>query len=225
MKVYMGPYRGTWLTSYPLERWWFERQYGEDHWKMKEEDYTKMDNFVQGFCDGMQWIFNHTLNKIVPNRKIKIHIHDYDVWSMDHTLALIIHPMLLKLKEQKHGSPFVESEDVPEHLHPDPNRAKMHENGEIDEWQVDNTVHDRWSWVLDEMIYAFECEIDDEWDNQFHSGQTDYDWVKDEETGLTRMETGPNHTFEVDKEAMNKAWDRRKNGLRLFAKYYHGLWD
>ena len=225
MYVKMGPYNSDRLSSYPLERWWFERQYGEKSWDIDEKNYTKWDSFVVGFCEGMQWIFNHSINKLIPKRKIKVHIDDYDVWSMDHTLALIVHPMLLKLKEQKHGSPHVDLEDVPEHLHPDPNRVKMNENGEIEEWEVDNTIHDRWSWVLDEMIHAFECEVDEDWDDQFHTGETDYNFVKNEETGLTEMQKGPRHTFEVDRENMDKAWNRRKNGLSLFGKYYHGLWD
>ena len=225
MKIYMGPYKSNWASSYPLERWWFEKQYGEKFWEIDEKNYTKWDNFVVGFCEGMQWIFNHSINKLNSKRKIKIKIDNYDVWSMDHTLALIIHPMLLKLKEQKHGSPHVDLEDVPEHLHPDPNRVKMNENNEIEEWEVDNTVHLRWDWVIDEMIHAFECEVDDEWEKQFQTGECDHIWVKDEKTGLTKLENGPNHTFEVDREAMDKAWERRKNGLRLFAKYYHGLWD
>ena len=32
-------------------------------------------------------------------RKESIHIHDYDTWNMDHTLALIALPMLKQLKE------------------------------------------------------------------------------------------------------------------------------
>ena len=35
---------------------------------------------------------------------------------MDHTLAMIIVPMLKQLKETKHGAPFVDDEDVPEEL-------------------------------------------------------------------------------------------------------------
>ena len=225
MRVYMGPYKSKWASSYPLERWWFERQYGEKYWDMDEKNYTKWDNFVLGFCEGLQWIFNNSINKINSERKIKIKIDNYDVWSMDHTLALIIHPMLLKLREQKHGSPYIDAEDVPQSLRSDLNRVKMHEDGEIEEWDIDDTLHDRWNWVLDEIIHAFECEIDDEWDKQFQSGEIDHLWVKDETTGLTKLENGPKHTFVVDNEAMNKAWDRRKNGLRLFAKYYHGLWD
>ena len=35
----------------------------------------------------------------------QIVIHNYDTWNMDHTLALIILPMLKQLKETKHGYP------------------------------------------------------------------------------------------------------------------------
>ena len=50
------------------------------------------------------------------NRKIEIRIDKYDVWGLDHTLALIIHPALVLLKEQKHGDPQVDDEDVPEEV-------------------------------------------------------------------------------------------------------------
>lgn len=225
MKVYVGPYRYNW-SAYTFERWYFDKKYGESSWEMDENKYTQLDKSIVYICSVWQKVLNKTINKYLERpRTIKVHIDDYDVWSMDHTLALIVHPMLLKLKAQKHGSPFVDSEDVPEHLHPDPNRAKMHENGEIAEWDVDNSIHDRWEWVLNEMIHAFECEVDDEWERQFESGEVDFTWEKDEETGHSTMGKGPNHTFVVDREAMDKAWARRKNGLRLFAKYYHGLWD
>ena len=36
---------------------------------------------------------------------IQVTIHDYDVWSMDCTLAHIIVPMLKKLKDVTHGHP------------------------------------------------------------------------------------------------------------------------
>jgi hypothetical protein len=224
MKVYMGPYKTDW-SAYVFERWYFEKKYGDNYWDINEKDYTTLDKIVTWCCENWQVVLNRTINKINSKRKINIKIHDYDLWSMDHTLALIVHPMLLKLKDQKHGSPHVDLEDVPEHLHPDPERVKLAADGKIEEWDIDNTVHDRWEWVIDEMIHAFECEVDDEWELQFETGTSDFTWEKDEKTGYTKMGTGPNHTFKVDREAMDKAWERRKNGLRLFAKYYHGLWD
>ena len=46
-------------------------------------------------------------------RTINVRIDDFDTWSMDHTLAPIILPMLIQLKETKHGSPKVDDADVP----------------------------------------------------------------------------------------------------------------
>ena len=46
-------------------------------------------------------------------RRVEVKIHRYDTWSMDHTLALIIHPMLVQLKEKNHGYFSTESEDAP----------------------------------------------------------------------------------------------------------------
>jgi hypothetical protein len=38
-------------------------------------------------------------------RVVDIKIDDYDIWSLDHTLALIIHPCLIKFKENNNGIP------------------------------------------------------------------------------------------------------------------------
>lgn len=40
-----------------------------------------------------------------PKQKTKIRIDRFDTWSMDSTLAPIILPMLVQLKETKHGHP------------------------------------------------------------------------------------------------------------------------
>ena len=39
------------------------------------------------------------------NRAEKIEIEPFDTWSMDATLAMIIHPMLVQLKDTQHGHP------------------------------------------------------------------------------------------------------------------------
>ena len=226
MKVYIGPYPSR-INFHKYEDRWLQYNHKKNYYDVKEEEYTLVDKFVIGTVNFLQNIANATFNKYyydVDKRKVKIKIDYYDTWAMDHTLSLIILPMLKQLKETKHGSPFIEPEDVPEYLHPDKNREIMHKNGEIEEWDIDNTVHERWSWVLDEMIHSFECEVDDDWDSQFYSGEHDYDW-KELDNGLSQMVKGPNDTFTVDREAMDKAWERRKNGLRLFGKYFHGLWD
>jgi hypothetical protein len=96
-----------------------------------------------------QWV--HDKRK----RKVKVKIHDYDTWNMDHTLALIIVPMLKQLVKDKHGSQKVDNEDVPEHL-----RSVASADGA----EVDDFYHLRWYWVLHEMIWAFENIIEEDLD-------------------------------------------------------------
>ena len=59
------------------------------------------------------------------SKKVKkeyIKIDYWDTWSMDHTLSPIILKMLKQLKATKHGSGFIDMEDVPEHM-----RTQTHE--------------------------------------------------------------------------------------------------
>lgn len=96
-----------------------------------------------------------------------IKIDPWDTWSMDHTLAKIVVPMLKQLRDTTHGSPVVDWEDRPDHLIGciiEPN------NGEVDEF-----FHQAWDWVLTEMIYSFQHSID-QWD--VDSEQVDHDRVK-----------------------------------------------
>ena len=131
------------------------------------------------------------------DQKIEVHIDKWDTWSMDHTLAHIVLPMLKQLKATKHGSPSVEFKDVPEELWPPDAESfnKLYaQNGE-----TDDNFFKRWDWVLDEMIYAFDCKAN-----------------KDE----VYMR------FDIkDRDAIQKEQDRISNGFRLFGKYYESLWD
>ncbi|MDE3023030.1 MAG: hypothetical protein KGI54_14475 [Pseudomonadota bacterium] len=79
------------------------------------------------------------------DRNVSVIIDDYDVWNLDHTLALIIAPALKKLKEIGQGSPAVYDNDLPENLR-------------------DEDVHAKWAWILDEMIFAFEVYSNSPWD-------------------------------------------------------------
>jgi hypothetical protein len=100
-------------------------------------------------------------------QKVKIKYHNYDTWSLDHTLALIIVPGLKQLKATNHGYGHVDDEDLPTVC------------------LKDASGEERWEWLMDELIWTFnqiaeECTYDDA---------------------------------------------RIDNGLRLFGKYYRGLWD
>jgi hypothetical protein len=220
MKATIGPYRDRISGPLKLQDWYFAKRFGKFNMDYSEKDYTWYDRVVEKVTDAMMVVLNKTINKYLDKneRKIKIHIDDYDVWGADHTIALVVHPILLKLKSKKHGSPSVAIEDVPEHLHP----TEPLENA----WDIDDKHHERWAWVLDEMIWAFEqCTKDDRGDEQFWSGEVDWDFKKEEDSELYSLNYGPNHTFKVDEVARKAHYDRIDNGLRLFAKYYFSLWD
>ena len=130
-----------------------------------------------------------------PKQKTSIRIEKYDTWSMDHTLAPIILPMLKQLKETKHGAPMVDMKDVPKELRATKAQiSKYGKNGD-----TDPKFFERWDYVLDEMIYAFDCKAN-----------------KDD----VYMR------FDIKaRDAMDKEQDRISNGFRLFGKYYENLWD
>ena len=92
------------------------------------------------------------------------------------------------------------------------------------DWDTDDNHFKRWDYVLDEMIWAFEKLVDDNWEHEFYSGTHETLTVKRED-GLYEMINGENHTFKVDHEGINKVNDRINNGTKLFGKYYRGLWD
>ena len=152
-------------------------------------------------------------------RKIKIRIDNYDVWGLDHTLSFIIAPALEKLRDNKSGGPNVDDEDVPEDIRSDKALPKANE------YDADSNHFKRWDWILDEMIWAFNEIKTAEWENKFHSGNIDIEWVPSADGNFYTMEKGPKDTHYFDKEGYNKHFDRIQNGLRLFGKYYFSLWD
>jgi hypothetical protein len=154
------------------------------------------------------------------DREIDVTIDRYDVWSLDHTLAYIIHPALVKLHETKQGAPNVDDEDVPDHLKSTSAPPKKND------WDTDDNWFKRWDWVMDEMIWAFKTKTDIDHDAQFYSGEHDIQFVKSKEYPFySEMVRGPNDTFKIDMEGLKKHEARIQNGFRLFGKYYQALWD
>jgi hypothetical protein len=146
---------------------------------------------------------------------------------MDGTLAHIILPMLKQLKESKHGSQFVDLEDVPEEMRTttteDWDDQKCFDFYHEDEEKRQYDVHDRWDWVMGEMIFAFESFFND-WEDKYHTGVRDIQW-KQLEGGMSQMVKGENDTSHWDMDGHRKESDRIQNGFRLFGKYFRGLWD
>ena len=215
MKIYIGPYKRKWYAR-DYDKAWIQYSHKKDYYEVEDHELTKTDKLVAWACDKLQVVLNKTVNKYfaVDKRKIKIELHDYDTWNMDNTLAMIIVPMLKQLRDTKHGSGYVDDEDLPEHLR---NNAEGLDS-------KDNNVELRWDWALNEMIAAFEAELDDSWEEKHISGLMDYSWVSDEH-GNSAQVRGPNHTYKIDMEGMKAEADRYTKGRMLFAKYYKGLWD
>lgn len=163
------------------------------------------------------------------NRKIEVRIDPWDTWSMDHTLALIVLPMLKQLKETKHGAPFVDDKDVPKHLKS--TSAPELTQEEKDCGATDEFHFVRWDWVLDEMIFAFESKTQDgKWEDQFFIGEPDWenkaiDFDNNGKPTKYEIVKGPDNTFTVDMKGWKAYQKRISNGFRLFGKYYENLWD
>ena len=91
------------------------------------------------------------------NRAFNIHIDDHDVWSLDYTLANIIHPALVRLKETKHGYPQLYEDGMVTNAHWD---RQLHFDF-IDEDVETNYLIKKWDNILDKMIYSFDCNKKD----------------------------------------------------------------
>ena len=205
MRVNIGPYR-TWWGPYQIADLLQRVGVSEDRCHLIGE--WLAGTWVNDICQLVE-------NK--KKRKVKVHIDYYDIWSLDSTLSMIALPMLKLLKEKKHGSPFVDDEDVPEHLRSTSAPPKK------EEWDTDDLLHDRFDWVLDEMIWAHEQVLNDNDHEEYYDPYDDNEFIVDNHSFLSVEESRKMGKFNPDKYKVYN--DRINNGLKLFGKYYRGLWD
>lgn len=228
MKVIIGPYK-TWIGPYQIAQklcWWAPETRDEFGMKSKPdwvhnfgtwlaENRDGSDSWITRAC---QWIESKR------NRQIYVRVDYYDTWSMDHTLANIIAPMLVQLHATKHGAPHVDDCDVPDELRstavPPPENS----------WDTDLNHFKRWDWVLGEMIFAFTAKRDGVWQDKYSTGVHDWSseptaWDEQGKPTLYKMVSGPNDTYKCDYDAMAVEQARITNGFKLFGKYYENLWD
>lgn len=236
MKVYLSKPKDHWVSPYTIIKyicfWEKDDSVFYNHENLPDAPYDKWIDRLSYVSNAIKWVWD----KVDPEIKV-IKIDYWDTWSMDITLSPIILPMLKQLKADKHGSPQVDVEDVPFALQHE-GYSEWDDQLQLDfgdkeqfhteSWEI---THKRWDWVMDEMIWTFEqLHPDNDWEAQYTSGVFDtYSEVcKRDENGkalLFQMKNGPNHTYKVDWDARNKHQERINNGLRLFGKYYQGLWD
>jgi len=248
MKVNIGPYK-NWFGPYQLaEKLCFWAKPVKDEWGFEDKpDWVHKfgewlahgsvlpdptpDNPVDRWRDDRPntWLYNLLLwIDSKKKRKVQVRIDRWDTWSMDHTLAHIVLPMLEQLKASKHGAPFVDDKDVPKHLRS--TSAPPLSQEDKDCGAVDDLHFQRWDWVLDEMIFAFRSKLDDDWEAQFTSGTIDWgskvtEFDENGKPKLYELVRGPNDTYKIDWKGRKAYQKRISNGFRLFGKYYENLWD
>lgn len=164
------------------------------------------------------------------SRKIDVKIESFDTWSLDSSLAHIILPALIQLKNTKHGVPsefaYVggadwESQDSFDFY------KETHD-------ECFNIACKRWEDILDKMIWSFQQIVFDNWEKQYQHGTPEYDWSSAEDyvdpnTGKTEktyrmIDKNPSEHW-TDYEGMRLHEERIQEGLELFGKYYKHLWD
>ena len=182
------------------------------------ENQTHEDYVLEAIEDAVQSVYN-VFNWLWYDRrtqKVCVRIDCWDTWSMDHTLAHIVLPMLAQLKRTKHGAPIVDNADVPKELRMSKkDRIQFANNG-----STDDKFFKRWDWVLDEMIWAFNQKCRDDWEGDYYEYR---------EMGLEESKD-PDSLFGIklvweDPEGRMAHQERMTNGFKLFGKYYENLWD
>jgi hypothetical protein len=212
MKIVIGNYRNHWISPYIILEKFFCWRKGYDAYK------NQPPKWLQTLCE-----WNQKLLDTIHPRINYIKIDRWDTWSMDHTLAPIILPMLKELKDSKQGAPYVDDFLVPDEL------KSMNAPRCENEWDTDDNWFKRWDWCLGEMVFAFESLINDDWMDKFKTGVSDITWVESDEVyeGDTcwEMKHGAKHTQKYDWDGMKIYEARIQNGFELFGRFYRNLWS
>jgi len=210
-KNYIGPYQ---IADY------FKPVFGEE----RIERFTD-GKFFEKVTDIINPIFTW-FDNITPDRKEYVKIDRWDAWSADHTLSLIIVPLLTEMRKNLHGAPLIDDDDVPKCLQSTEDKdftSSMKEKGEVDKFH-----HKRWEYIIDKIIWSMTQIRDDTWGEQFHTGETDIIWKeldsKIDGDVMYEMKKGPNDTSKFDAKGHKKYSAEIDEGTRLFGKYYRNLW-
>ena len=174
---------------------------------------------------------NYPSGKSNRARKIKVEIERFDTWSLDNTLAYIILPALIQLKQHKMGIPG-EFGDV---------GGESHASQLSFEFYIES--HDaafdegckRWEEILDKMIWSFQQIALDDYENIYHHGTLDFDWEKTEDKYPNPITGKMENMYQLVDKNPEEHWydvvgnrlhdERIQEGLELFGKYYRNLWD
>jgi hypothetical protein len=165
------------------------------------------------------------------DRKISVEVEHFDTWSLDSTLAHIIYPALLQLKAQKQGVPGDFANDIGGEDYSEQNSFDFYKE------TYDEAFKERcnlWDECLDKMIWSFEQVIKDDYDNLYHHGSAEYDWVKSDRTFTNPLTGKVEDTYQMVDKNPDEHWydfeghqlheQRIQEGFELFGKYFRALW-
>ena len=200
MKIDIGPYPQDLI---PASRW-VTRYYTKNHEIAFGDKEPLALRLLELLADVVR-----PINKLFARkRKVEIKYHDHDTWNLDYTLALIIAPGLKQLKATNHGYGHVDDDDLPTTC------------------LKDASGEERWEWLMDEMIWAFEQHGDEDDTDQYHHNRDQLEMVFTDKKATFNHQKDPNKpAYFRDEEGLKKHEERKANGRRLFAKYYESLWD
>lgn len=165
-------------------------------------------------------------------KKVDVEIHGYDTWSLDHTLAHIIYPALIQLKATKHGVPSELVDDVGGEDWSSQESFDFYKESHDEAFDI---ACKRWDEILDKMIWSFEQVLKDEYDQLYHHGNPEYDWIESDKTYPNPISGKVEPTYQMVDKNPNEHWydheghrlheERIREGFALFGKYYQNLWD
>ena len=126
--------------------------------------------------DALRFVNSH-LQRLFDKLQFNIvMLNNNDVWEAENSMATIIYPTLVKLKKEKQGAPRVDYEDVPEYLRPKISEIMAYER----QGTTDDKYFDRYDYVLNEMIFAFD----------YIKEQKQYNFDEYDEVEFKRVENG-----------------------------------
>jgi hypothetical protein len=165
-------------------------------------------------------------------RKVDVKIDNFDTWSLDNTLATIILPALIQLKETKHGVPS----ELTERIGGDFDNNLVFDFIKEDDTKVFDQLCEKWDEILDKMIWSFlQLSIEDDYDSQYHHGKMEFDWIKSDHKYTDPVTGKTETTYQMKDKNPNSHWydtvghelhnERVQEGLDLFGTYFRNLWD
>lgn len=171
-------------------------------------------------------------NSVIPEKRdINVIIEAYDTHEFDYTLALIILPALMQLKQNTKGMP-ISLQDIGGTNYENQLCFSFYQE-DIDSASYNKKTQE-WDTIMDKMIWSFIQIIEDRYKDLYSHGEPDLRFQMSDKkyhnpvTGLeepTYDIVNKNEDYWYDTVGYEEHKKRIQEGLDLFAKYYTMLWD